>query len=223
MRRSPPAAAGFSLLEVLLVVALVGIMAAAVIPNAASNPYESLTSAAQMLAADLAYARSLAIVNNDRYQIQFDLSNNFYKLVYSGTNPALASIPPSPFQSPEDSAGSYVVRLANLPRISGSAVALYDVQLTGSAPTETTTIEFGPLGATTAMQPTEIWFSTGSGQAARFIGLMVNPSTGLASVGSFSATAPSGTSGSSTTESSSSTNGGVSVGVGGLNILNILP
>jgi prepilin-type N-terminal cleavage/methylation domain-containing protein len=235
MKRSPPAA-GFSLLEVLLVVALVGIMAAAVIPNAASNPYESLTSAGQMLAADLAYARSLAVVNNDRYQLQFDRSNNLYKLVYSGTNPALTAIPPSPFQSPEDSAGSYVVRLGNLPRISGSAVALYDVQLVASQPTETTTIEFGPLGATTATQPTEIWFSTGSGQAARFIGLTVNPATGLASVGSFSASAPSGasgssttgssTGGSSTTGSSSNTNTGVSVDVGGLNInlnLNILP
>jgi prepilin-type N-terminal cleavage/methylation domain-containing protein len=235
MKRSPPAA-GFSLLEVLLVVALVGIMAAAVIPSAASNPYESLTSAAQILAADLAYARSLAIVNNDRYQIQFDLSNNLYKLVYSGTNPALASIPPSPFQSPEDSAGSYVVRLGKLPRISGSPVALYDVQLAASQPTETTTIEFGPLGATTATQPTVIWFTTASGKAARFIEMTVNPSTGLATAGGFSASAPgsasgsgttgSGTSGSSTTGTSSKTDGGVSVGVGGINInlnLNVLP
>jgi hypothetical protein len=199
-----------------------------------------------MLAADLAYARSLAVVNNDHYQLQFDPSNNLYKLVYSGTNPALASIPPSPFQSPEDSAGSYVVRLANLPRLGGTAVALYDVQLLATPPTETTAIEFGPLGATTAAQPTTIWFSTGSGQLARFIGLTVNPSTGLATIGSFSATAPSGagasgsggsgasgsstsgtkSSGSSTSGSVSDSRGGVSVGVGGLatNVnLNVLP
>ena len=78
-------------------------------------------------------------MNNDRYQLQFDLPHNQYTLSYSGTNsgsnPAIAILPPSPFQSSQDPPNQYVVRLAKLPRL-GMPVSLYDVQLSGSQPAE---------------------------------------------------------------------------------------
>ena len=97
---------------------------------------------------DLAYGRSLAVLNNDTYQFLFDLADNQYTLEYSGSNPALATLPPNPFHASQDSATQFVVRLAKLPRL-GAPVSLYDVQELTPSPVEATSVQFGPLGATT--------------------------------------------------------------------------
>src|SRR5947209_7690376 len=160
MIRPPRSSAGFTLVEILIVVALMSILAVAVIPSAAPSIHEDLTSAANIVAADLAYGRSLAVLNNDRYQFQFDLQNNQYTLSYSGSSASPPPLAPSPFQSSQDPPNEYVVRLATLPRL-GIPVALFDVQLLAAQPVKSTTIEFGSLGATTATQPAIIWLSAG--------------------------------------------------------------
>jgi prepilin-type N-terminal cleavage/methylation domain-containing protein len=185
----PRSSAGFTLVEILMVVVLMSILAVAVIPNAAPSVHEDLTSVANILAADLAYGRSLAVLNNDRYQFQFDLPNNQYTLAYSGSSGTPPALAPSPFQSSQDPPNQYVVRLAKLPRL-GMPVGIYDVQLLSAQPVEATTIEFGPLGATTATQATVIWLSAGSGTGQRYISISINPATGLATVGAYQGTAP---------------------------------
>jgi prepilin-type N-terminal cleavage/methylation domain-containing protein len=202
MLLSPRSTAGFTLVEIMIVVLLMSILAMAVIPSAAPSVHDELTSVAQILAADLGYGRSLAVLNNDRYQFQFDLTNNQYTLSYSGTNSALSALPPSPFQSSQVPAGQYVVRLANLPRL-GIPVTLYAVQSLTPQPVEAASVEFGPLGATTQTQPTVIWLSAGAGAAARYISVSLNPATGLATVGGFQAAVPPQASASGTSTSGS--------------------
>jgi prepilin-type N-terminal cleavage/methylation domain-containing protein len=196
----PRSSAGFTLVEILIVVALMSILAVAVIPSTAPSVHEGLTSAANIVAADLAYGRSLAVLNNDRYQIQFDLANNQYTLAYSGSNTTPPALPPSPLQPSNDPPNQYIVRLAKLPRM-GMPVALYDVQLAGAQPVKTTTVEFGPLGATTATQPTAVWLSAGSGKAQRYISISINPATGLATIGPFQGAAPAAASAQATQSS----------------------
>jgi prepilin-type N-terminal cleavage/methylation domain-containing protein len=189
MIRPPRSSAGFTLVEILIVVALMSILAVAVIPSTAPSIHEDLTSAANIVAADLAYGRSLAVLNNDSYQFQFDLQNNQYALSYSGSSGSPPLLAASPFQSSQDPPNQYVVRLAKLPRL-GMPVALFDVQLLAAQPVESTTIEFGSLGATTATQPAVIWLSAGSASGQRFISVSINPATGLATIGPYQAIAP---------------------------------
>src|ERR1041384_4809981 len=132
----PRRSAGFTLVEIMIVVVLMSIIAVAVLPSASPSVDESLNSVANIVAGDLAYARSLALLNNDRYQIQFDLARNQYTLSYRGTNPTLAILPTSPFHSSSDLPTQNVVRLASLPQL-GAPVSLYDVQLLSSQPSET--------------------------------------------------------------------------------------
>jgi prepilin-type N-terminal cleavage/methylation domain-containing protein len=221
MLLSPRSTAGFTLVEIMIVVMLMSILAMAAIPSATPSVHDELTSVAQILAADLAYGRSLAVLNNDRYQFQFDRTNNQYTLSYSGSNAALATLPPSPFQSSQDPSTQYIVRLASIPRL-GIPVTLYDVQSLTPEPVEATSVEFGPMGATSQTQPTVIWLSAATGAAARYISVSINPATGLATVGGFQAAAPTqgtaaptGAGGSGTSDSGTSgSSGGTSSGSG---------
>ena len=75
---SPHSSHAFTLLELLLVVAIVGILVGVLLPDMQPAVYDQLRSTAQIVATDLAYARSLAVANNDNYRITFDLNNNQY-------------------------------------------------------------------------------------------------------------------------------------------------
>src|ERR1700676_4458527 len=168
MGRTPRIRSGLTVVEMLIVVMLMSILAAVTLPSAMPSLHEQLVGAAQIVAADLSYGRSLAVLNNDTYQFLFDLGNNQYTLQYAGGNAALAVLPPSPFQSPQDLPTQYIVRLRQLPRV-GVPVALYDVQQLTPAPVEASTVSFGPLGSTVQSQPTVIWLSAGAGTAKRYI------------------------------------------------------
>ncbi len=129
------------------------------------------------------------MLNNDTYQFAFDLTNNQYTLEYSGSNPALATLPPNPFHASQDAATQFVVRLAQLPRL-GAPAALHDVQELTPSPVEATSVQFGPLGATTQTPSTVIWLTAGTATAQRYISITINPSTGLTTIGSLQATVP---------------------------------
>jgi hypothetical protein len=185
------------------------IMAGVLISATAPNVHDQLLSAAQIVAADLGYGRSLAVLNNDSYQFTFNAASDQYTLQYCGANPALATLPPSPFQSPTSSPTQYVVQLGSLPGAS-CPVAIYDVQQLTPAPIEATNVQFGPTGATAQAQPTVIWLSVGAGAAQRFISISIDPTTGLATVGAFQGTPPAtgfASSGSGGTSGTSGTSG----------------
>jgi len=200
----------FTLLELLIVVTLLGIIAAIVLPNAAPSVSVQLASAADVVAGDLAYGRSLAVLNNDTYEFLFSVSQNQYTLEYSGSNPALATLPPNPFHASQDPATQFIVRLGQLPHV-GVPVVLYDVQELTPSPVEATSMQFGPTGATTQTPATVIWLAAGTAAAERYLSVSVNPATGMTTIGTIQAVAPeTGATSSSTTGSTTGTTTGSS-------------
>jgi prepilin-type N-terminal cleavage/methylation domain-containing protein len=189
MARNRPAPAGFSLIEILIVIALMGILAAVVLPSSNPTIHDQLHSAAQIMATDLAYARSLAVTQGSTYKITFEADNNRYVLSHSGSNPALDRLPPSPFRNPDDPPERHVVDLDEIPHL-GPPVEIVTVLTGNSASQPTGEIEFGPLGETTATAPTAVWLSAGAGSARRYIVLYVDPVTGLTAIGPFSGSGP---------------------------------
>jgi prepilin-type N-terminal cleavage/methylation domain-containing protein len=170
--------AGFSLIELLIVIAVLGILAGLVLARSAPSLFDQLRAAAQVLRTDLAYARSLAVANNSSYRITFDTAGNRYVLEHSGSRAALDTLPDSPFRSPDDPATQHVVELDRLPHV-GPGVRIVTVASTAGTTARVTDVEFGPLGGTTRNSPTVIWLGAGQGSDARYLRLTISPVTGL--------------------------------------------
>jgi Tfp pilus assembly protein FimT len=177
------------LVELLMVVLIMAILAGLVWANNSPALVDQLQSAAQVMAYDLAYGRSLAVANNDTYRFTFNLAQSTYTLQYSGTNPALANLPRSPIVGPNDTATTRVVALSDFPNVI-APVQMAGMGVTGNMVTGTTTIQFTPLGGTSQTGATVVWLSAGSGTGQRYLSLSVNPVTGLVTIGALSGTGP---------------------------------
>ncbi len=173
--------AGFSLVELLIVLAVMGILAGLILPRTNPSLYDQLRSAAQILRTDLAYGRSLAVTNDSTYRLVFDAANNRYILEHSGPRAALDILPDSPFRSPGDPPDQHVVDLDELPHM-GASVRIVTVVTIAAVPETVTDVEFGPLGETTRLSPTVVWLAAGRGDDTRYFSLTVNPVTGLTEV-----------------------------------------
>ncbi len=182
MLRRTPRSAAFTLLELLLVVAIVAVLASVLLPSAQPAVHEQLRSTARIVAADLAYARSLAVSNGDNYKVAFDLNENRYVLTHSGANPSLSQLPRSPFSSPGDRTDQQLIDLDALPRL-GPGVRLAAVAADGTTAVPVGDVEFGPLGQTLRADPTTVWLTAGAGTDKLYITLQVNPITGMTRVG----------------------------------------
>ena len=185
--RKPPS--GLTLLELLMVLAVVGLLAGLVLPSAQPTVHEQLRSAARILAADMAYARSLAVSNGSRYRIVFEPSLNRYALEHSGTATPLDTLPDSPFRKPGDPPNRHITRFDELPR-AGAGVRLLGAAARSGSYEKVSTVEFGPLGATTHAGPTVVWLAAGAASETRYITVTVNPVTGLAGVDSIAVVGP---------------------------------
>ena len=183
--------AGFSLLELLIVITIMSIMAGLIAVNSTTNTGDQLQGTAEIVAGEIAYARSLAVTNNDKYLLTFDAVNSQFALTHSGTNAALGTLPTTAFRSPQDTATQHVVAFEALPNL-GTAVHLLGVLTMSSLPATATTLEFGPLGETTSADPTVVWLTAGSGDNARYLAITVNPVTGLTSIGTLQGNRPAG-------------------------------
>jgi len=71
---------GFSVIEILIVLVIMAIVAMVAIPMASSGADMQLRSAANMIAADLEYAKSMAITRTQNYSVVFDCSNESYQI-----------------------------------------------------------------------------------------------------------------------------------------------
>ena len=189
MSRRQRRSAAFTLLELLLVMAIIGFLAAIVLPSLQPAVYDQLRSTAQILATDLSYARSLAVANNDNYRITFDLTGNTYTMTHSGANPALNTLPWTPFSSSTDTPTQHIVNLGNLPHV-GPLVRLSAVATSGTTYQSVTTVEYGSLGQTIRADPTVVWLMAGAGTSRRYISLQVDPVTGLVQVNGYSNVGP---------------------------------
>jgi type II secretory pathway pseudopilin PulG len=175
----------------MVVVVLLGILTAAVIPQFESNLADQLTTTAQIVAADLDYARSLAVSNGSKYRVSFDLDEQRYTLRHSGSNSSLDTLPPSPFRRPGDPPEEHIVELADLPRL-GATVELTGLRTTGFYPQTVTDVEFDSLGSVTRSDPTAVWLACGQGAKRLYVAVEVDPVTGLATVGEIQTARPTG-------------------------------
>jgi Tfp pilus assembly protein FimT len=189
MRPTHRRSAAFSLTELLIVVATIGILAAVAVSSAAPDAATHLESAGAVLTGDLAYARGLAVANGSKYLLSFDAVANKYVLTHSGANAALNALPSGPMGLPSDAATQKTTDLAQLPTL-GTRVRLLALER-GTQSFRQASLEFGALGATTTAAPTILWLSAGSGAAQRWVAVEVNPVTGLATCGTPTAAAPS--------------------------------
>lgn len=71
---------GFTLVEVLIVVVIIAIAAMTVIPMMSSAASVQIRSAVDMVAADMEYAKSMAISKGQRYSVVFDKDTESYAI-----------------------------------------------------------------------------------------------------------------------------------------------
>ncbi len=71
---------GFTLVELLIVIAIISIAALTAIPMMSSAASMQIRSAANMLVADLEYAKSLAISRAQNYSVVFDVAADSYQI-----------------------------------------------------------------------------------------------------------------------------------------------
>ena len=184
MKTRGPQRTAMTLIEVLLVVAIMAILAGLAIPNANPSILEQLRSAAGIVSADLAYARSQAVTYGSEFQVSFSTADGLYEIQHAGTNPALDDILENPFADESISAGQYRVVLSELPNLGPRVrlAAVCTITAGGALQQSIGDIAFGPLGETVRSLDTRIWLAAGSGSAAKTITVHVNAVTGLATV-----------------------------------------
>ncbi|MHC4394067.1 MAG: GspH/FimT family pseudopilin [Planctomycetota bacterium] len=78
--RLPNAGCGFTLVEVLIVAVILCVAAAMIIPMMSSAASMQISSAANMIAADLEYAKSMAISRGQNFSVVFDKTAESYRI-----------------------------------------------------------------------------------------------------------------------------------------------
>lgn len=79
-------ASGFTLIEIIIVVVILSIAAMAAIPLMSSASDVQIRSAANLIAADLEYAKSMAISRGQNYSVVFDEGANSYQIEDQSSN-----------------------------------------------------------------------------------------------------------------------------------------
>lgn len=75
---------GFTIVELLIVVVILSIVALTAIPMMSSAASIQIRSAANIIAADIEYARSMAISRGQNHSVEFDKDTDSYKIVDQG-------------------------------------------------------------------------------------------------------------------------------------------
>ena len=124
---------GFTLIEIIIVVVILSIAAMAAIPLMSSASDVQIRSASNLIAADLEYAKSMAISRGQNYTVVFDAANNSYGIYKKGET--------DPIQHPVKKGFDYVMNFTNDSRLG-------KVDITGVSFTDGT-VEFDCLGSPT--------------------------------------------------------------------------
>lgn len=164
---------GFTLIEVMIVLALMAILLTVALPAIGPTETQRLYSAADLLASDLRLAQSLAV--RDNTDIALTLATNGWKIEHVGSG--LAPELPTP---PLGGVGTGY-------QIDVSMLVGRDVVLAGflvSSGTAVGSATFSGTGRTTAIEDTRFWITLGAGDQERSIPLVVSAATGLVTAGS---------------------------------------
>lgn len=173
---------GYTLVELLIVVTIIGLMASVVLPsmNSASSTV-SLEAMARTLASDLRIARHSAVQYNTSFGLTFNLNENSYTIAESGSSgaPGLVNV-----LSPGTSGNTIDLDQFGAGRTGQSHVLIGGAALKVSK-AAVTDVVFGPSGGTgpTRTQDTVLWLQEGSPEDRRCILLTVSWVTGTVTVG----------------------------------------
>jgi prepilin-type N-terminal cleavage/methylation domain-containing protein len=100
---------GFTIMEIIIVVVIIGIAAMLAVPMMSSASSLQIRSAANMVAADLEYARSMAISRGQYFYVVFDDVNESYRIEDQNSNV---------IQHPVKKGFTYVISYQNDSRLS---------------------------------------------------------------------------------------------------------
>lgn len=82
----PGWAKAFTLIEIIIVIVILAIAATLAVPMLSTAADMEVRSAAQVVAADLEYAKSMSISRQQNYSVVFDLANNSYQIQDDSSN-----------------------------------------------------------------------------------------------------------------------------------------
>lgn len=166
----------FTLIETLIAVTIMAILATIAVTASGSAGTQTLESVARVMATDLRLARSLAIQYNTEYAVEFDVQNNRYQIVHTGTGT------PPPLEdplTPDGQAGPI-----ELGRLGTNGMDTNGIQLAAAvlkdAMTSVSDVTFGPLGGTgpARNEDTLVVLSQGTGADLQTVKLTVSWVTG---------------------------------------------
>jgi len=107
---------GFTLIEILAVVAILALVAAVVVPNLSGFRMRALRGEAQQLAAQLELARQRAIMTGVPHRVWLELDQAEYRLEWLAEDPETAELAPPPGRNDQlDTAGNTPLQLAAPP------------------------------------------------------------------------------------------------------------
>ncbi len=179
----------FTLVEMLLVIALMGLLAGTVVTMFQPSVTINLRSGARAVAGDLNYVRNLAVANNTAYTVTFSVADNSYSIQHTGTVGS-DELPEHPFLTDGTNADGDPIQTADLDLLpfDQPGVNLVAVLVDGVAVTD---VEFSELGETVGRtEDTIIWLRCGTGRARRYITVTIAAVTGLVTVGDITLTGP---------------------------------
>lgn len=128
---SPGSGRGFTVVEILIVLVIITIAALTAVPMMSSASSVQIRAAANMIAADLEYAKSMAISRGQNYSVRFDQAADSYQVEDQGNN-----VIPHPVKKGFD----YIVDFGNDTRLNR-------VDLTGANFSGNPDVEFDSLGS----------------------------------------------------------------------------
>ncbi|MEO1237544.1 MAG: prepilin-type N-terminal cleavage/methylation domain-containing protein [Planctomycetota bacterium] len=159
--------AGFSMVEVIVVVAVLAVIAALVVPNFRGQDTTKLRSAARLLAADLDTAKAESITHADDLRlVVFDTTDHTYHV-------AAASDTATPITNPFDGR-PYLVDFGTGRASALSGVTIQSVDLDGDDE-----LGFGLYGELDQTAAATVTLAAGG----RTVTLTVDPATGEAAIG----------------------------------------
>ena len=123
---------GFTVIEILILAVILTIVALTAVPMMSSASSVQIRAAASMIAADLEYAKSMAISRGQHYSVEFDASTDSYSIKQEGSD--------DPIKHPVKKGFDYVVNFQ-------SDTRLNRVHITGANFGEDSYVEFDSMGS----------------------------------------------------------------------------
>ena len=141
-RKSPDSPAGFTLVEILVVVVILAIAAAVVVPHILDTGDFQAVAAARLVACDLQYAQNVAITSQVPVTVTFDVSGNSYTLS-NASGPLIHPMSKTAYTADFDTAGGFEQFNVLSASFGGTAAVTFDELGTPSSP-GTITLQAGP-------------------------------------------------------------------------------